>query len=97
MDARLSRTTTDLDAAFYAASCFARSAADGSRTVTIMAARNGDEELYSVEDGRQGPRRDNVAGLDWWPAYYVERPEDEDDVRKREYLERNRPSAREGT
>lgn len=63
-----------LDRALYCASCFAASAADGSRTVTILLHIEGVDEVYRIEDGRVGPVRDNVTGWDWTPSYYVEAP-----------------------
>ncbi|MFQ5807486.1 MAG: hypothetical protein ACE5I3_13645 [Phycisphaerae bacterium] len=69
----ITRTPKTLDDALYSASCYAASAEDGSRTVTILAAIDDENnEHYRVEDGRVSPRRGDATGLDWTVAYYVE-------------------------
>ena len=77
MRTTLSRTPRTLDDALYVASCFAFSARDGSRTVTILCAVVGDEEFYDVEDGRVGVQRDEITGVEWEPIYYLERAREE--------------------
>lgn len=64
---KLSRTDIrDLDAAFYAASCFA--AQSPTNAVTIWSSRNGDDDVYCLIDSSAVP-----ASGDWAPLYTVAR------------------------
>lgn len=63
----MSREATDLDEAFYVASCLARSARD--RTVVIWTRTiMGDEEYMVLDDG---DRPDRSEGEAWFPCYSV--------------------------
>lgn len=82
------RTPYTLHSALRYACMYAESAEERCATILTASRYTGAAPEYRVEDGRQPPRRDNETGLDWWPVYIIERPEDQDDVRKREWTER---------